>query len=52
MARLLSSLKEFAEVVSSGVKGMQRAFQDGLEEKCQVGADAVREFEGICALGF
>ncbi|KAL5530325.1 hypothetical protein ACEPAF_6582 [Sanghuangporus sanghuang] len=41
---IISRLSEkFAEVIATSVKGMQHAFKDGLEEKCQAGADAAAE---------
>ncbi|KAL5508154.1 hypothetical protein ACEPAH_5772 [Sanghuangporus vaninii] len=35
--------EKFAEVIATSVEGMQHAFKDGLEEKCQAGADAAAE---------
>lgn len=42
---LTCTLQEFRHVIAASVGGMQRAFKDGLEEKCQEGANAVRIFD-------
>ncbi|KAL5487951.1 hypothetical protein ACEPAI_6059 [Sanghuangporus weigelae] len=35
--------QKFAEVIATSVEDMQHAFKDGLEEKCQAGANAAAE---------
>ena len=42
--KLLTRLQSFRQVVADSVKGMQTAFKNGLEEKCQRGAEKVGLF--------